>query len=289
MKKIASPVARLAMPLVLLVALAGLWGCEGTNVQLAAEAGIDAARAVTLSDEAVRQLSQKAAAQQDQGNRVAAAENPHTRRLMRLVGQHLDEGGFRFTVKVYLDPTINAFAMADGSIRIYSGLMEMLSDDELRFVIGHEMGHVAEKHVKKKLMLAYAAQAVRKGIASQENLAGDLAASLLGGLAEQLVNAQFSQQEEREADDFGLKFLKKHGYPPKSAVSALQKLATLGNNHSFLASHPAPGQRAKRLTARLANPPQDEKAPPWQALAASLKDWLTRFTAWLSAFPALGV
>jgi putative metalloprotease len=35
---------------------------------------------------------------------------------------------------------VNAFATADGTIRIYSGLMEMMTDDELIFVIGHEIG-----------------------------------------------------------------------------------------------------------------------------------------------------
>ena len=33
--------------------------------------------------------------------------------------------------------------MADGTIRVYSGLMDLMTDDELLFVIGHEMGHVA--------------------------------------------------------------------------------------------------------------------------------------------------
>ncbi|MEW6595072.1 MAG: M48 family metallopeptidase [Thermodesulfobacteriota bacterium] len=270
------------IPLLLLLTLVGIWGCEGTNVQLAAEAGLDAARAVALSDEAVRQLSQKAAAQQDQSNRLAPPEHPQAKRLQRLVGRHLDQEGLRFNFRVYLDPTVNAFAMADGSIRIYSGLMEMMSDDELRFVIGHEMGHVAEKHVKKKLMVAYGAQAVRKGIAAQENLAGELAASLLGGLVEQLVNAQFSQQEEREADDFGLRFLQANGHDPHSAASALRKLATLGNDHSFLASHPAPGQRAERILAQLANPDQPQKNL-WQSLVATLKAWLALLNTWLGA------
>ena len=137
--------------------------------------------------------------------------------------------------------------MADGTIRLYSGLMEMMDDGELRFVLGHEMGHVVRNHIRKKLQLAYAASALRKGIASQAGTAGALAASQLGGFTELLVNAQFSQQEEREADDYGAGFLERQGYDRKPAISALRKLAPLGNNHSFLASHPAPGVRADRL------------------------------------------
>ena len=141
--------------------------------------------------------------------------------------------------------------MANGTIRIYSGLMDMLNDGELRFVIGHEMGHVMKKHIRRKIQLAYAASAVRKGIASQNNTAGDVARSLFGGLAESLMNAQFSQLEEKEADDYGLVFLKREKFEPQDAVSALKKIARLGKAHSFLSSHPDPDKRAERLQAQL--------------------------------------
>jgi putative metalloprotease len=129
--------------------------------------------------------------------------------------------------------------------------MELLEDGELQFVVGHEMGHVEKQHIRKKIRLAYAASAVRKGIASQSGAAGDVAGSLLGGLAEALVNAQFSQLEEKEADDAGLAFLKRKAGDPGDAVSALRKIAGLGQGHSFLSSHPDPGLRAERLQAQL--------------------------------------
>lgn len=227
--------------------LLALSGCENTDLQLATEAGLEAVQAVTLSDQDAQRLAQQASLQSDSKNRLAEPSSNHARRLARLVGQHLEADGFRFTCRVYLSPEVNAFAMADGTIRIYSGLMDMMDDGELRFVIGHEMGHVVRNHIRKKLQLAYAASALRKGLASQANTAGAIAASQLGGFTEMLVNAQFSQQEEREADDYGAAFLQRQGADPQAAVSALRKLATLGNDHSFLASHPAPGARADRL------------------------------------------
>ncbi|MFP1497472.1 M48 family metalloprotease [Escherichia coli] len=45
---------------------------------------------------------------------------------------------------------VNAFAMANGCIRADSGLMDMMTDNEVEAVIGHEMGHVALGHVKKE-------------------------------------------------------------------------------------------------------------------------------------------
>ena len=233
--------------LLLACCLLTLPGCENTDLQLATEAGIDAVQAVTLSDRDVQQLAQQASRLSDGKNRLAAPDSKYARRLARLTSQHLETDGFQFTCRVYLSPEINAFAMADGTIRIYSGLMDMMDDGELRFVIGHEMGHVVRKHIRKKLQLAYAASALRKGIASQANTAGTIAASQLGGFTELLVNAQFSQQEEREADDYGAGFLTRQGHGKEDAISALRKLATLGNDHSFLASHPAPGARADRL------------------------------------------
>ncbi len=135
--------------------------CEDTNIQLAAEAGMDAVKAITLSSKAVASLSEQSARYSDGQNEVASAGNSYAKRLLGLVGEHLLEDGVEFNFKVYLDPTINAFAMGDGTIRIYSGLMDILSDDELLFVIGHEMGHVVKQHIRKKMRLAYAGSAIR--------------------------------------------------------------------------------------------------------------------------------
>ena len=196
-------------------------------------------------------ISSKSADLLDRKNSLAAPDNEYSIRLNRIINQKFQDGDIAFNYGVYISPEVNAFAMADGSIRIYGGLMDMLTDGELRFVIGHEMGHVMKRHIREKIRLAYAASAVRKGVASQNNAAGEIARSVFGGFAESLMNAQFSQLEEKEADDYGLLFLKKKDFEPRDAVSALKKLAGLGKGHSFLSSHPDPDKRAERLQAQL--------------------------------------
>jgi len=228
-----------------------LSGCENTDVMTAADAGLDAVKALTLSDKDVREIAVKSAQYSDKKQTMAPPENKYARRLNGLVRQQFQDGNLKFNYGVYISPEINAFAMADGTIRVYSGLMDMLDDGELRFVIGHEMGHVMKRHIREKIRLAYAASAVRKGVASQNNAAGEIARSVFGGFAESLINAQFSQLEEKEADDYGLLFLKKKDFEPRDAVSALKKLAGLGKGHSFLSSHPDPDKRAERLQAQL--------------------------------------
>ena len=226
-------------------------GCDNTDVLTAIDGGKDAVKAVTLSDKDVLAISSRSADLLDKKNRLAPPDNKYSIRLNRIINQKFQDGDVAFNYGVYMSPEVNAFAMADGSIRIYGGLMDMLTDGELRFVIGHEMGHVMKRHIREKIRLAYAASAVRKGVASQNNAAGEIARSVFGGFAESLINAQFSQLEEKEADDYGLLFLKKKDFEPRDAVSALKKLAGLGKGHSFLSSHPGPDKRAERLQAQL--------------------------------------
>jgi putative metalloprotease len=261
-------------------------GCEDTDLRLATEAGLEAVSAVTLSDEAVSELSARSAEYADGRQTVAPPGSPYALRLRRLVADLRQQDEYTFNYKVYLDDRVNAFAMGDGSIRIYSGLMDLLDDGELRFVIGHEMGHVVKEHVRRKMQLAYAASAIRKGVASQNSVLGDIARSTLGGFMELLLNAQFSQLEEKAADDYGLAFLRQEGYDPDDAVSALQGLAALGNDHSFLSSHPQPGERAQRLVLQLqgkAPPIEDVQQDIFGRIRAFCSTWLDLILEWTSS------
>jgi len=250
-----------------------LSGCEGADIGMAVQAGFDAVRAATIGDEELELLAREISRKSDLRHTVAPPDNDYAKRLQKLTENHRRAQDHEFNYKVYLSPQVNAFVMADGTIRIYSGLMDMLDDDELVFVIGHEMGHVAEKHITNKIKLAYAGSAVRKAIASLQNEAGAIARSNLGALAERLLNAQFSQKEEREADDYGVMFLKQKGIDAQPAVSALMKLASLGNDQSFLSSHPAPEARAKRLRENILTP-QPIAGP---SILKQIAGWLKHF------------
>lgn len=240
--------------LALLLALF-LFGCENTDIGLMADAALDTVKAVTLTNEQVTEISRRAALASDGKNRVAPDGSAYSQRLRRLVAGHETRDGRDFNYKVYLTDVPNAFAMADGSIRINSGLMDIMTDEEVLFILGHEMGHVVKNHSRKKLLLALSTSAVRKGLAAQDTEVGQIAASVIGAFSEQLANAQFSQHEERQADSYGVAFLEDIGLDRSAAVSSLNKLATLAGQHTFLSSHPHPESRAKRLlSAKTAEP-----------------------------------
>ncbi|MEE4242711.1 MAG: M48 family metalloprotease [Desulfopila sp.] len=224
-------------------------GCEDTNFFLLTEAGLEAVNAITLSDEDVHAIAAQAAAVSDSKHMVAPVDSVYSRRLKKLVTGYEEHDGVHFDFKVYLTEEINAFAMADGTIRVFSGLMDLLSDEELLFVVGHEMGHVVKKHSRRQVVLAYASSALRKGLASQQNQIGEIARSAVGALAQQLANAQFSQYEEKQADNYGAIFLQNQGLGIEPAVSALEKLAQLAREHTLLSSHPEPQKRSERLAS----------------------------------------
>ncbi len=236
----------------LMFLMAGCVGNGAMNYNTGIAAGMDAVKAATLSDKDVRKEALGAAEHLDVNSKIAPKSNKYAKRLNKLVKHHKKEDGLNLNYKVYLTKDINAFALADGSIRVYSGLMDIMTDDELLFIIGHEIGHVKKGHHKKALQMAYSASAARKGAAATGGATGAIAHGMIGDFAEKLINAQFSQSEEKEADDYGLMFLKKNKYMGKGAVSSLEKLAGLGGgNHGILSSHPEPKKRAKRIEEQL--------------------------------------
>lgn len=217
----------------------------------ALDAGGDFYKAATLSPEEVKELGKATSAQLDSQSRIAPAGNAYAKRLQKLVAGMNNEAGLSLNYKVYLTSEVNAFAVPDGSIRIYSGLMDMMTDDEVFFVIGHEIGHIADGDRTDKLRMAYAASGARKAAGAEGGAIGALSRSELGGIAESLVNAQFSQSQERDADDYGLKLMKKYGKNQGAAVTGLRKLATPGRAPSMFDSHPDPDKRADRIEAQI--------------------------------------
>ncbi len=234
-----------------LSACSGIFDVKGIRPSLAVDAAMDLGKSITMSDDEVKDLAKGFANDYDRRNRVAPPNSSYARRLNALVKNHTKEDGLDLNYKVYLANQVNAFAMADGTIRFYSGLMDMMNDDELLFILGHEIGHVQHGHIAKATKLSAAASGVRKGVASTSSVAGDVAATAAGGLLEKLVNMQFSQSQEYEADEYGVNFMKRHGYNVDGAITSFNKLAKLerkgGTFANLISSHPTSKKRADAL------------------------------------------
>ncbi len=222
------------------------------NAVLGAVQGATAA--ATVSDADVRSHAAAMVRQMDASARIAAPTSTHARRLQALTANCRDDAGLSLNYKVYMTPEVNAFALPDGSIRMYSGLMDMMTDDEVRYVIGHEIGHVQAGHSRKRMQMALGSNAVRHAAVAVGGQAGALAGSGLGDLIVKVVRAQHSQSNENEADDYAMGFLSRRKYDRRAAVTALEKLDHLsgGGSASWLSTHPAPRDRASRMRSQLA-------------------------------------
>jgi putative metalloprotease len=138
----------------------------GIDLGGALGAATDAAKAATLSDDEVRKYAAQMAAYSDRQAKIAPAGSPYATRLSALTSGLTEDAGIKLNFKCYVTKQVNAFAMADGTIRLYSGLMDMMTDDELRYVVGHEMGHIKNGHTRKRMQAALAASATQKGVAA---------------------------------------------------------------------------------------------------------------------------
>ncbi|TDF63656.1 M48 family metalloprotease [Cupriavidus sp. L7L] len=238
------------------VAAALLAGCSGgmpTNIDGMVSAGSSLAKAATLSDADVKSLSDQACAESDKTNRIAGANTTYGKRLAKIMSGLNGSNVPNVNAKVYMTKDVNAWAMANGCVRVYSGLMDMMTDDEVRGVLGHELGHVALGHTKKAMQVAYTATAARGAAASAGNGAvAALSSSQLGELGEKLVNAQFSQSQESAADDYSFDLLTKNKANTRGLVTAFQKLARLdGGKSSMFSSHPGSDDRARHMEERI--------------------------------------
>lgn len=198
-------------------------GCQNLNTETLMQSGARAFRAATLSNNDVKALSDKSCAEMDSKAQIAPADSTYAKRLNKIAAALGDNiNGTPANYKVYVTKDVNARAMANGCIRVYSGLMDMMNDNEVEGVLGHEMGHVALGHTRKAMQVAYGTVALRTAASSAGGVIGSLSQSQLADIGEKLVSAQFSQKQESEADDYSFDLLKKRGIDPNGTATSFE-------------------------------------------------------------------
>ncbi|KAF1021067.1 MAG: Metalloprotease LoiP [Paracidovorax wautersii] len=272
-----TPSIRLLLALSSSAVLAGCLATGNPQLDTAMNAGGSLFQAATLSDDDIAKLSDQACAEQDATNKVAAPGSKYDRRLQSIVkGMEPTVNGRTINYKVYQTDDVNAWAMGNGCVRVYSGLMDKMTDDEVRGVVGHEIGHVALGHSKRAMQLAYTTKAARDA----SGLAGASVAALsqpqLGDIAESFVNAQFSQSQETAADNYSYDQLKAKGFRREGLATAFEKLAagssgTTSATARMFSSHPESLARAENIRTRIAADGGDAPAAPAPKAAAKKK------------------
>ncbi|RXM46688.1 M48 family metalloprotease [Flavobacterium sp. YO12] len=226
----------------------------GMNAQILSDKAMGAlgkgVSGFTFSDADAAALAKESVAALDANNPVAESADGYSIRLNRLFGKHTSTEGVNLNYKVYLVRDINAFACADGSVRVFAGLMDIMDDNELLAVIGHEIGHVVNHDTRDAIKAAYKKEALLDAASSQSGKIETLTGSQLGKIGSAMIDSKHSRKQESQADSFSYDFMKKNGYDVNAVESAFRILQNLseGAESSFMtkmmSSHPDSGKRA---------------------------------------------
>jgi predicted Zn-dependent protease len=167
------------------------------------------------------------------------------KRRVERVGQRLletipDHPKVQFVV--VNDPSINAGATF-GQVAITSGMLNFLeSDDETAVVLGHELAHIEQGHVLKGTVSSLALSVLATVLEARVPGAGRAA----GGVGQLFLN-HYTQTQEREADDVGLRFAYQAGYDPRAAERVQERMAVeipQSMSAGYFDTHPSSVERA---------------------------------------------
>lgn len=170
--------------------------------------------------------------------------------------------GYSFEFFFVKDESLNAFALPGGLIGVHTGLIQAAqSESELASVIGHEMGHVIQRHIARMLAqqrqtsLLQLAGLVLGALAARSNPQAAMGAMTMGAGAQQQMMLSFSRDAEREADRVGLEILREAGFDPTGMVAFFGRLQNAGRLYegapAYLRSHPLTTERIADMQSRI--------------------------------------
>lgn len=161
------------------------------------------------------------------------------------------------------DRSLNAFALPGGFIGVHTGLLLAVSNEsELASVLGHEIGHVTQRHIARTIAqqrqaapMAIAALAVAV-LAARSSPNAAMGMGSLGGTLVQSKMLSFSRDAEREADRVGFETLRNAGFDPSASAMFFTRLQQATRAYdspaapAYLRSHPLTSERIADMQAR---------------------------------------
>jgi predicted Zn-dependent protease len=142
----------------------------------------------------------------------------------------------------------NAFALPGGFVYIHTGLLNLLDDDELACVLGHEVGHIAARHSVKKLQ-AEIGYTLLMNVALRKAGIQDMRRVI--NISFDLISLGYSREDELLADRLAVRYASRAGYNPRAMLGVLKKLEKKGRGHwgplTILSSHPDIATRERNV------------------------------------------
>lgn len=169
-----------------------------------------------------------------------------------------------WSINVIKGSQINAFVLPDGSIFVYTGLLDLIdSIDELGFVLAHEISHVLYRHGAEKVSVSIAGALIM--LLVQLYITGDMD---VYWLTELLVNLPVSRTAESEADSSALDIMSKAGLDMNAGITIMEKFKEKLPELSLeiLSTHPLSDHRASEIEKNIAEKVVDSDKPNQEKL-----------------------
>lgn len=152
-----------------------------------------------------------------------------------------DRPDIPYVFQVIEDGSINAFATMGGYVYITTGLLAAADNEaEVVGVLGHEVGHIAEKHALDQMRDV----AIAQGVAGAFGLSRNQMVAIAVDVALHLPN---SRKDELVADEHGFVTMGEAGYDQTGMATLMQKLDSGNSPPAIFSTHPNPGDRVARL------------------------------------------
>jgi len=167
-----------------------------------------------------------------------------------------EAGKSPFQFEFYLladNKTVNAFALPGGQVFITAGLYNLLkSEDQLAGILGHEIGHVINRHGSEHMAKAELTQQL---VLATQVGSGGYDQGMIAQYVGQMVNLKYGRADEIESDEYGVKYLIESGYQPEAMIEVMEILNEASGKQrqpEFLSSHPNPENRIQKIKEYIA-------------------------------------
>ena len=220
-------------------------------MESAVKSAAELSRAALVSDEEMYKEDAEDIAKWDENQTVAKDIDQYyldLQKVMKKIPLPADLE-VKLDVKVYMNPFLYIFSKSNGAIRVNSGVIELLDDNQLLFLMAHEVAHIANKDHKSSYRKAHSMYALEDAIDMSGETVGSSANGVLSSVTSSMRKSEFQKDDEFEADEFAIKVLRKYGIKKKVAVDTLEKLQYL--NAPILMMHPTGHERIKNIEDNL--------------------------------------
>lgn len=191
------------------------------------------------------------------------ASDPRTIEVQK-IGQFLVDSSaaknspWKFKFHLLADQrTVNAFALPGGQVFITLGLYNQLQTEaQLAGVLGHEIGHVIERHSAQQMAKNQLGQSLIAAVAAGTDQ--DRRSFMLAAVVNQMIQLRYSRKDESQADIWGVKLMENAGFDPRAMIQVMEVLKAAaggGRGIEFFQSHPNPDLRIEQINAYLKEHP----------------------------------